>query len=88
MVKMTELEPHLKLSVGFYLKNKPKTYRGLTQETWTFGEKPSSFSRLMSGVIYRALTFYINSIDISSDEINSEMDELSKIISTMKVKKQ
>lgn len=53
--------PYVSASLGLYLKNKPKGYRGLTQETWVFGKsKAISLSELLAMTVLRTVEFYAN----------------------------
>lgn len=80
-------EPYVQMSVTFYLKNRPEDQYGPTQEGWTFGKKPVPFSMLLGGVVYQALDFYVKTIDIDVDEINSELQKLAGIISELEIRK-
>ena len=52
--------PHVKVSVGFYLKDKPEGYLGLTNVTGNIGDEPTSFASLVFGFARSLLGFYLD----------------------------
>ncbi len=77
--------PHVKVSVGFYLKDKPEGYLGLTQETWTLGKKPTSFASLVWGFIGCLLEFYLVTMPTSTHDLNAEIQEVGRVVLGLKV---
>ena len=49
----------LQVNIQFYLKDKPRGYRGLSGESWIFGkEKPLSMSELAIAILYRIFDWH------------------------------
>lgn len=77
--------PYVKVSAGFYLKDKPEGYLGLTQETWNFGNEPTSFAGLVWGFIRCLLDFHLLTTRTPTDELNAQIKELGQAILGLKV---
>ncbi len=65
--------PYMKLSVGLFLKDAPKSHRGTISETWTFGIIPQPFSKLIASVVFESLNFYANAFNPTAENINSDV---------------
>lgn len=72
--------PHVKVSVGFYLKDKPKGHLGLTQETWTLGDEPTTFGALVYGFVRCLLEFYLATMPTPTVELNAHIKEAGEAI--------
>ena len=80
--------PHVKVSVGFYLKDKPEGHLGLTQETWTFGNEPASPASLIVQFICCLLEFYLATMPTPTDELNAQIQEVGRVLLQLKVKEE
>lgn len=49
---------HVKVSLGLYLKDKPKTHLGISQESWNIGDTPSSLYGLIYGIALTLADFH------------------------------
>ena len=72
--------PHVKVSVGFYLKDKPEGHLGLTQETWTLGKEPATFSLLVYNFVHCLLKFYLATMPTPTGELNAHIKEAGEAI--------
>jgi len=72
--------PHVKVSVGFYLKDKLEGHLGLTQETWTIGNEPTTFGALVYGFTRCLLGFYLATMSTPTAELNAQIQEVGKDI--------
>ena len=77
--------PHVKVSVGFYLKDKPKGHLGLTNVTGTIGDEPTSFSSLVYGFVRCLLGFYLDVMPTPTGELNEQIQEVGKDIMNLSV---
>lgn len=77
--------PHVKVSVGLYLKDKPEGYQGLTNVTGTIGDEPATFSSLVYGFVRSLLGFYLDVMPTPTDELNAQIQEVGKDILNLKV---
>lgn len=49
---------HVKISLGLYLKDKPRTHLGIHQESWNIGDKPTSLYGLIYGIALTLADFH------------------------------
>lgn len=74
----------LSMSVGYYLKDRPKDHRGITQETVSYGkDRGAPFSRFMVLVFADVLKWYIRIAEL--DDLNAELEEFKRMIADVKV---
>ncbi len=72
--------PYVKVSVGFYLKDKPKDHLGLMNVTGVIGDEPTSFSSLVYGFVRCLLGFYLDVMPTPTDELNAQIQEAGEAI--------
>ena len=66
----------ISVSCGFYLKDKDKDYRGVTQESWVFGKnKPLG---LPGHIVFYAKT--LAEFFVKTDEINNASELSNRLI--------
>ena len=79
--------PYVKVSVGFYLKDKPEGHPGLTHVTGTFGNEPTNFATLVYSFTRCLLGFYLDVMPTSTDDLNAQIQEVGQAILDLRVEK-
>lgn len=65
---------YLKVSARFTFKDRPKDYRGLTSEFWTFGHKGAlSLAEMCIAILNRVFDYYCY-LEDGPQTLNSELD--------------
>lgn len=77
-------EPHVKVSMGFYLRNAPKGHLGLRSETWNFGLEPATLDQLILSIACRLSQFYSATMGISAGELNAQLKRAGEAITNLK----
>lgn len=72
--------PYVKVSAGFYLKDKPEGHLGLTHVTGVFGDEPATFGALVYGFVRSLLGFYLDVMPTPTGELNEQIQEAGKAI--------
>jgi len=69
----------------FKLNGAPKGQRGLFQESWVFGKRPTGFVKLMAGFILRASEFYYSTVarEMSREDMCKELMLLAETIANL-----
>ena len=76
------------ISMGLYVKNKPKNYLGISVEQWVFAKKePMGLGALLAAVVIKALEFCINVDGFSGDtaEQQKELDLFKKFVNGLTI---
>lgn len=82
-----EKKPYISVSAGFYFKNAPKGYLGLTNENWNFGKKKGlGYAALAYGILVELLDFHLKTGKLGAIQANQEIEALRTLISELKVK--
>jgi hypothetical protein len=72
---------YISASLGLYLKNAPKEYRGLTKQIWTIGrDDPITLHDLCVSMVVHAVEFYGATTDIDIGVMCDEVDAVAKTL--------
>jgi hypothetical protein len=76
------------ISMGLYVKNKPKSYLGINAEQWVFAkEKPMSLGALLAAITTKTIEFCINTDGFGGDtaEQQAELELFKQFVNGIKI---